>query len=131
MCRQRLAADGGLRDHEAAAAEADVVPALLLTVERAVAAGAGIFRARKPLVKAANRKLDTHPAGMRKLLWLATHSVVSSMFADATYKARRPPTLNRYWALHGRAPSAWATRTECIRLFHALHTISALVERKR
>jgi hypothetical protein len=108
-----------------------VVPALLLVVEGSVSTAAGVLKSRSPLRRSAAVKRGTTPAGMRRLIWVSIESFVQSVFGDAPFDAMRPINLNRHWVLHGREANAWGRRRECIRLFHALDTISATVDRFR
>jgi hypothetical protein len=108
-----------------------VVLALLVVIEGAVSTGAGVLKARKPPGKSAHRKRDATPAGMRRLIWVSIEAFVQPVFGDAPFNARRPITLNRHWILHGRDTTSWGRRRECIRLFHALDTIAATVDRVR
>lgn len=108
-----------------------VVPALLLVVEGAVATAAGVLKRRSSLRRSSALKRETTPAGMRRLIWVSIESFVQSIFGDVPFDTTRPISLNRHWVLHGREANAWGRRRECIRLFHALDTISATVDRFR
>lgn len=104
------------------------VPALLLILEGAVAHGAADLR--RPVSspkKSANRKRQDTPAGMRRLIWSSINAFIRAVFDKAPFDQPRPAMLNRHWILHGRELRQWARRRECIRLFHALHTISVVV----
>ena len=105
-----------------------VVPALLLIVEGAVAKGAGDLKRKAAPGASARRKSELTPEGMRRLIWASIHAFVRSTFRHAPFGELRPITLNRHWVLHGR-PTVWGRRRECIRLFHALDTIAATVDR--
>jgi hypothetical protein len=108
------------------------VPALLLILEGAVACGAADLRhpVSSPK-KSANRKRQDTPAGMRRLIWSSIDAFIRAVFDKAPFDQPRPAMLNRHWILHGRELRKWARRRECIRLFHALHTISTVVNLPR
>jgi hypothetical protein len=109
-----------------------VIPALLLIVEGAVARGAADFRRPVSSPKpSADRKRKDTPAGMRRLIWASIDAFVRAVFDRAPFDQSRPAMLNRHWILHGRELRLWARRRECIRLFHALHTISTVVNLPR
>lgn len=48
-------------------------------------------------------------------------------FCDAPFSGEEPHRPNRHWVLHGRSRRQF-TRVDCIRLFHALHTLSHEIE---
>lgn len=108
-----------------------VVPALLLVVEGAVAKAAGDLRRKASPGVAASRKREQLPAGMRRVIWTSVLAFVRPLFGHAPFGEARPIRINRHWILHGRNVTAWARRRECIRLFHALGTIAATVDRIR
>jgi hypothetical protein len=108
-----------------------VIPALLCVVEGSISAADGALRRRSRPRESATRKRDTTPAGMRRVIWVSIEAFLQPIFGDAPFHAERPAGLNRHWVLHGRDTTAWGKRRECIRLFHALDTLAATVDRIR
>jgi|LGVF01.1.fsa_nt_gb hypothetical protein len=108
-----------------------VVPCLLIVLEGALAYGADDLRHWPNPKGSARKKREETEAGMRRLIWISIESFIEPIFGKALFSESRPIILNRHWVIHGRNTKAWGLRRECIRLFHALDTVSTTVDRKR
>lgn len=108
-----------------------VVPCLLIVLEGSLAYGADDLRERPRPKNSVRNKREETEAGMRRLIWISIESFIGPIFNTAPFSESRPIILNRHWVIHGRNTKAWGLRRECIRLFHALDTVSTTVDRKR
>ena len=106
-----------------------VLPSLLTIVEGAIMAATGQLRTDQVRTREIARlAADRTERPMRRLIWTSVEGFVSTVFGRSSFAGKRPKTINRHWVLHGRGIGYWR-RLECIRLYHALHTILALVDR--
>ena len=108
-----------------------VIPALLITIEGAVSRATRQLRKDRTDVKgAASRKSQNTRLPMRRLVWISIHAFLQVVFGKSRFSGKRPQIVNRHWVAHGRGTGRWSKR-ECVRLFHALHTIAVTVDRPR
>jgi hypothetical protein len=103
-----------------------VVPALLPLLERLVALAANSLGSLVP-VRSATATLHLKSRLYRRVLWASIDGFVQAVFAYCDFQHLRPPLLNRHLVLHGRADADW-TQADALRLFHALDTLSHIVE---
>jgi hypothetical protein len=98
------------------------VPALFTILEGAAISIAGTPRAKepsRPMAAAAGAASDT----MDMIIRVSLYEFLLVLFANSDFTKDEPARTNRHWVLHGRSRRPF-TRLDCIRLFHALHTLS-------
>jgi len=104
------------------------IPALLSIIEGYLAQLSNTLkrRTRVPDITAAAVALKGD--GIDALLWESVHQFVSNLFAYYDFAGQPPPVINRHWILHGRYCPPWS-QIDSLRLFNALHTITAVASR--
>jgi hypothetical protein len=103
-----------------------VVPSLLPIIEGAVVSTLDLYSYRPGLKRIATDQVRVRDPGMMRVAWVSVEAFLNAVFANHDFSASRPTLLNRHWVLHGRDAPEWS-RVECLRLFHALDTISVLI----
>jgi hypothetical protein len=106
-----------------------VVPALIAAYEGALAGVVDRPHDQRPRALASN-ELQEVETNLERLAWSSIDAFTSAVFQSATFAGDRPNLLNRHWVLHGRDVPSW-TQADCLRLFQALHTLTAARLRKR
>jgi len=102
------------------------VPALFTILEGAAILVAGTPAKKEPVgpMKAA---ADDAQHAIELLIRVSILEFLAALFASSDFSKGEPTRPNRHWVLHGRSRRLF-TRLDCVRLFHALHTLSHEIE---
>lgn len=98
------------------------IPALFTVLEGGAVAVAGTPAATGP-VRPMRAAADESKHTIEFLIRVSLLDFLIALFASSDFAKGEPPRANRHWVLHGRSRRLF-TRLDCIRLFHALHTLS-------
>jgi hypothetical protein len=112
-----------LRQVEAAMAcqhDAICVPVLLTMVEGLVFPSPTTSTRVRTLVE---EEVQRHPVDhFDRMVWNTIQQFVDEVYGNSDFTGTEP-RLNRHWVLHGRTNANW-TRTDCIRLLHAVRVLA-------
>lgn len=103
-----------------------VVPALLTVLDGTVQRAANHPTATTNVKRMVEHATKIEP-GIVRLAWISIKSFVDATFLNHPFSSSPPSRLNRHWILHGRDTASHG-RTECLRLFQALDTLSLVAE---
>jgi hypothetical protein len=98
------------------------VPALFSILDGAAITVGGKPNSTNPIhpMRAAT---DASKHTIELLIRTSCTEFLTTYFSDAPFLREEPQPPNRHWVLHGRSRRQF-TRIDCIRLLHALHTLS-------